>query len=413
MDELVDKIIAGELKWHEVEGQTRNDSAIATSVRRAALEKKYGVALSAIGSSVIDWNDAISRNIENPIGAIQIPLGCAGELMVNGNYAKGSYPILLATTEGRLVAGIARGIGVANRAGGVRTAVIRDGMTRDVLLRTSNAQEAAKLAQWIQSDVGIKTLSEGFSKATKHGKLLDVRPYVVGRDLHLRFRAHTGAAMGMNMVTIAAKAAIDSALAVIEREIGVKAVVISESGNLCSDKKPAFINMLEGRGVSVVADMSVPKDVIKERFKVEAEAIAELNRVKNLVGSALAGSHGFNAHVANILAAMYLAHGQDPAQITEGAQAITDVTLLDNGDLYISCYLPALEVGTYGGGTKRETQQEVLKLLGLYGDNDSSGSTRLALAEIIAATCLVGELNLLAVQAAGELSKSHGHIKRG
>jgi len=280
------------------------------------------------------------------------------------------------------------------------------------LVRTPSVKEAVKLAKWVESKEGFEFLSEAFSKSTKHGKLKEVKPYVLGRDVHLRFRAETGAAMGMNMVTIAAKAAVDEMIPKVEKELEIEVAIISESGNVCTDKKPAYINVLEGRGVSVVADALLPRDVVLERFRVEPELIAELNRVKNLEGSALAGSHGFNAHIANILAAMYIAYGQDVAQIVEGSQAIVEASVV-NGDLYVSCYLPAIEVGTYGGGTKRETQKEALKLLGLYGEGDEEGKTRLAFAEVVAATCLVGDVNLLAVQAAGELSKCHAQIKRG
>ncbi len=410
--ELVEKLESGAVKLHEVENFTANDSNAATVVRRTYLEKRLGLSLKNIGSSIIDFNDSMSRNIENPIGATQIPLGYAGDLKINGSCAQGAFPIIMATTEGRLVAGISRGITVANRSGGVNVSVLKDGMTRDVLVRTQGAKASAALAKWVCAEEGFNLLKDGFSKATKHGKLKEVRPYVIGRDIHLRFKAETGAAMGMNMLTIAAKAAVDSVLQKV-KEQGIEAFVVSESGNLCSDKKPAFINVIEGRGVTLTADIVVGPELLKERFRVSAAAIADLCKSKNLIGSALAGSHGFNAHFANILASMYMALGQDVAQIVEGSQGITDAAVLEDGSLYFSCYLPAIEVGTYGGGTKRETQKEALKIMGLYGENDSEGLTRLKLAEIVAAACLVGDLNLLAIQSAGELSKTHGSIKRG
>lgn len=409
--DILEKLENGGVKLHEIENFTMNDSNEAARIRRLFLEKKYSLQLKNIGTHAIDFDDAISRNIENPIGATQIPLGYAGEMKINGDFANGSYPILMATTEGRLVAGISRGIGTFNRAGGVNTSVIKDGMTRDVLVRTSNAKESAKLIKWIRTQEGHEFLTQAFSKTTKHGKLIEVRPYSMGRDVHIRFRATTGSAMGMNMVTIAARSAVDQMIQHVEK-VGINVILISESGNMCADKKPAYINIIEGRGVSVIADATIPRSIVLERFRVEPEMIVELNRVKNMQGSALAGSHGFNAHIANVLAAMYMAYGQDVAQIVEGSQAVTDAAITD-GNLYVSCFLPAIEVGTYGGGTKRETQKEALKLAGLYGDKDTEGKTRLAFAEIIAATCLVGDINLLAIQAAGELSKSHGQIKRG
>ena len=218
--------------------------------------------------------------------------------------------------------------------------------------------------------------------------------------------------MGMNMITIASRKAVDTMIQKVKQELGLDIIFISTAGNLCTDKKPAHINVLEGRGVSVIAEATISKRVLEEKFRVTPEKVAEICRVKCLQGSALAGSHGFNAHIANVLAAIYIAHGQDPAQIVEGSQVITDAVVVD-GDLYVSCFLPALEVGTYGGGTKRETQQEALRLMGLYGEGDDEGKTRLAFAEVVAAACLASEVNLLAIESAGELAFTHGTLKRG
>jgi len=410
-EEIIEKLMEGEIKIREVEKYVK-DSNEATRIRRVFLEKKYGVKLDNTGKTSIDFNDALNRNIENPVGATQVPLGFAGELKINGEFAKGSYPILLATTEGRMVAGMARGIKVFNEAGGVITRILKDGMTRDMLVRTRSIKDTKKLIEWVKTEEALEFLSNAFSKKTKHGKLVEVKAYTIGRDVHLRFKAKTGAAMGMNMVTIAARHAVDEMILKLKKELGLDIVFISETGNLCTDKKPAFINVLEGRGVSVLAEGFLPKETVIKHFRINPELIAELNRVKCYQGSALAGSHGFNAHIANVLAAMYIAYGQDAAQIVEGSQAFTDVAVVDEG-LYVSCFLPSLEVGTYGGGTKRETQKEALKLLGLYGEGDDEGKTRLAFAEVIGAACLVADVNLLAVEAAKELALTHGKIKRG
>ena len=411
-EEIVKKLMKGEIKLREVEKFTNNDSNKATNIRRMYLEKKYGIKLENTGKNTIDFNDALNRNIENSIGATQVPLGFAGELKVNGDYAKGNFPILLATTEGRFIGGMARGIKVFNMAGGINTVIIKEGMARDVLVRTKSARDSFKLIKWIQTEEAFKFFSEEFSKSNIFAKLKEVKAYTAGRYVHIRFKSGSGAAMGMNMITIASKAAVDAMIPKVKKELGLDVTFISESGNMCADKKAAYIDVLEGRGVSVIADAVIPRKIIKEEFRVEPEKIVELNKAKCLQGSALAGSHGFNAHIANVLAAMYIAHGQDPAQITEGTQAITDAAIVD-GDLYVSCFIPALEVGTYGGGTKRETQQEALRLLGLYGEGDDTGKTKLAFAEVVAAACLASEINLHAIEAAGELSETHGSLKRG
>jgi hydroxymethylglutaryl-CoA reductase (NADPH) len=218
--------------------------------------------------------------------------------------------------------------------------------------------------------------------------------------------------MGMNMITIASKSAADAIISKVKKELNLDVKFISESGNMCADKKAAYIDILEGRGVSIIADAVIPRKIVLEEFRTDPETIVELNKAKCLQGSILAGSHGFNAHIGNVLAAMFIAHGQDPAQITEGTQAITDAAVVD-GNLYVSCFIPALEVGTYGGGTKRETQQEALKLLGVYGEGDNIGKTKLAFAEVIAAACLASDINLHAIEAAKELSETHGSLKRG
>jgi len=411
-EEIFKKLMDGEIKLREVENYTDNNSNEATRIRREFLEKKFGIKLDHIGRTSIDFNDAFNRNIENPIGATQLPLGYAGDLKVNGEHANGSYPILLTTTEGRLVAGMARGIKIFNASGGVTTTIVKEGMTRAPLIRVKSARDAMKLVRWIRSDGAFNFFREEFTKSAKYAKLKEVKAYTTGRYVHIRFKSSTGAAMGMNMVTIASRSAVDAMILKVKQELGIDVVFISTTGNLCTDKKPAYINIIEGRGVSVISEAKIPKEILSENFRVKPEQVAELCRAKCLQGSALAGSHGFNAHVANVLAAMYIAHGQDPAQIAEGSQAITDAVVVD-GSLYVSCFLPALEVGTYGGGTKRETQQEVLRLMKLYGEGDDEGKTRLAFAEVVAAACLASDINLLAIEAAGELAKTHGKLKRG
>jgi len=410
-EELIKKLLDGKIKLREIENFVKDNNE-AAMVRRTFLEKKFGVKLGNIGKTSIDFNDALNRNIENPIGATQIPLGFAGELKIKGDYAKGVYPILLATTEGRLVAGMSRGIKVVNSAGGVSTTVIKEGITRAPVLRTNSAKDSKKLLDWIHNEESFKFFKEEFLKSAIYAKLKEVKAYTTGRYVHIRFKSGSGAAMGMNMITIASRSAVEAMILKVKKELGIDVVLLSETGNLCADKKPAYIDMLEGRGVSVISEITIPEKIVVENFRVRPEKIAELCRVKCLQGSALAGSHGFNAHIANILAAMYIAHGQDPAQVVEGSQTITDACVVDD-NLYVSCYLPAIEVGTYGGGTKRETQQETLRLMGLYGEGDNEGKTKLAFAEVVAAACLASELNLIAIESAGELSRTHGSLKRG
>ena len=407
--DIVKDLVSGKRKPRDLYA-TLQDKSRAARILRMYLESSTGSKLEHIGSATIDYNDTLSRNTENVIGAVQVPLGYAGKLKVEGDYAKGTYPILFATTEGRLVAGASRALSATLKFGRITTRVIRDGMARDILVRCADLSEAAILNAFVNSAEGFKLLKEEFSKHTKHGSLSSIECYPAGRDVHLRFIAATGAAMGMNMVTIASSSAAGALVSFLNESRKMHLEVLGESGNMCADKKPSYIDVLRGRGVSVIAEVRIPVERLKQAFGCDPNTVLDLEKAKNHIGSELAGSNAFNAHVANTLAAMYIEYGQDPAQIAEGSQAVTDVAI-KGGFFYLWLYMPAIEVGTVGGGTARETQKEALGLLNL-GDPGSEGA-RKAFAEIVAATCAANELNLLAVEASATLSKSHSELQRG
>ncbi len=410
-EELIGRMIKGEVKAHEL-GALLGSEEKAAGVRRAYLRKRYGAALERVANAGMDYEDASSRNIENIIGAAQVPLSYV-EISVSGDYAKGKdrYPVYLATTEGKLVAGVTRGASAISASGGARAAVLDDKMTRSVLLDASGIEDARKAISFVNGKEGRTLIESSFRGSTKHGEFLGIDCYTTGRKVFLVYRVSTKAAMGMNMVTIAANKATKEVVAVLGSR-GVKCRIVSESGNMCTDKKPAAINTIRGRGVSVVAEAVIPRAVVRERLRAEPEAIVEINYAKNYVGSAYAGSLGHNGHVANMLAAIFIAYGQDVAQIVDGANAMDDAAITEGGDLYFSVFLPSLEVGTFGGGTKRETQMELLKSSGVYGEGDSKGDTKKKFAELVAATCLAGEINLLASEATGQVTKAHSSIKR-
>jgi len=211
--------------------------------------------------------------------------------------------------------------------------------------------------------------------------------------------------MGMNMITIATDAAVDLILSENDVEL------VALSGNMCSDKKPAAINAILGRGKTVSADVFVTKETISGILKTTPEKMAEVNYRKNLLGSARAGSLGFNAHAVNITAAMFIACGQDAAHVVEASNAITTMELTDGG-LYCSVTLPSLNVGTVGGGTRISTQQECLNMLGVAGAVENPGTNAKKLAEIIAAAVLAGEISLVGALAARHLAKAHATLGR-
>ena len=344
---------------------------------------------------------ASKKNIEQPIGAIQIPVGVAGPLKINGNYAQGEFYVPLATSEGALVASINRGRSVITEAGGVTARIIGDKMTRAPVIKAKSLTDALEIKVWIEGN--FKELKKAAEVTTRHGKLVKIDPVlVVGRYVYPRFVFTTGDSMGMNMVTIATEAA----LSLLSHKTG--AHVIASSGNVCVDKKPSSLNLVEGRGKSLVADIIVPKEIVQKKLKSTSEAIVEVNTSKNLIGSAISGSMGFNAQYANMIGAIFLATGQDEAHIVEGSLGITTASEEANGDLYFSVTLPDVPLATIGGGTGIDTARECLEIMGVYGNEKVH-----KFAEIIAGAVLAGELSLLAALAAGHLARAHKELGRG
>lgn len=402
-NELLQKLILGEVKFHEMEKHVGAKEAV--ELRRRALGNILGKTFEQVGYCSIDAERASGRNIENMIGAAQIPLGVAGPVKLMGEYADGEFYIPLATTEGALVASTNRGCSVINAAGGASVRIFGDRMTRAPVFRAKDVAAAARFVDWVKANYG--RLVEKAASTTKFGELVGVEPYVAGRSVFLRFAYDTKDAMGMNMATIATDAIVEF----IADEFG-DVEVVSLSGNMCADKKPAAINAILGRGKTVVAEVEIPNDVILGKLKTTPERMAEVNYRKNLVGSARAASLGFNAHAANIAAAMYIACGQDAAHVVEASSAMTLMELTDTG-LHCSVTLPAIQVGTVGGGTQLGTQRECLDMLGVLGAGEPPGANAKKFAEIVAAATLAGEISLIGAQAAGHLAKAHAALGRG
>jgi hydroxymethylglutaryl-CoA reductase (NADPH) len=398
--DLAERVRAGDLRLHELEDHA--DHATAAAARRHLLTDETGADLDTVGDFAFDAADA-EPNIENMIGAAQVPMGVAGPIPVDGTAAADEHYLPLATSEGALVASVNRGCSAIRAAGDATARVLKNGMTRAPVFRVADVGEAATVAAWTRENVD--ELAAAAESTTSHGELTDVTPYVVGDSVFLRFRYDTKDAMGMNMATIATEAACE----VVTEE--TPADLVALSGNLCTDKKPAAVNAVEGRGRTVAADVLIPHDQVESRLKTTASAIAEANTRKNLVGSAKAGSLGFNAHAANVVAASFLALGQDIAQVVEGSNAITTVEERDEG-LYASVTLASLEVGTVGGGTKLPTQAEALDVVGVRGGGDPPGSNADALAEVIAVGALAGELSLLGALASDHLASAHDELGR-
>ncbi|WP_462272101.1 hydroxymethylglutaryl-CoA reductase (NADPH) [Methanohalophilus sp.] len=402
--ELLGQLVSGGLSMHRLDKHVEKDRAVL--LRRMALEKIRDVQLENIGYFSINENEASKRNIENMIGAVQVPLGIAGPVEIGGEFAQGEYYLPLATTEGALVASVNRGCSAISVSGGTVVRVFNEVMTRAPVFRMNDINHAKEFVDWIKNGDVFEQLQNKASETTRFGKLTGVEPYVLGNNVYLRFEFDTKDAMGMNMVTIATQAIVD----LISDEFGVYPV--SLSGNMCSDKKPAAINNIKGRGKTVVVEAELTAEVVEKKLKTTPQAMEEVNYRKNLLGSARAQSLGFNAHAANIIAAMYIACGQDPAHVVEGSSAITTMDVTKYGSLYCTVTLPALQLGTVGGGTKIGTQAECLALLGVVGGSDVPGANSKKLAEIIASAVLAGEISLVGAQAAGHLSRAHAELGR-
>jgi len=336
---------------------------------------------------------------ENVLGYVQVPVGVVGPLRINGNETF----VPMATTEGCLVASTQRGSKAITVSGGITAMLLKDGMTRAPLVRTPSVRLACEIKTWVESPEGFKQIAAAFESSSRFAKLDELRVSVSGRSCHLRFKSKTGDAMGMNMIS----KGCERALALISEKFP-EIEVMSLSGNMCTDKKPSAINWIEGRGKTVVAEATIKKEVVQSVLKTTVDDLIDINLNKNLIGSIMAGSiGGYNAHAANIVTAIYIACGQDPAQNVESSTCMTLMEKNADGDLYMTVTMPSIEVGTVGGGTSLPGQAACLDIMGVKGAAPVSGANAQQLALNVASTVMCGELSLLSALAAGHLVRAH------
>ncbi|HUZ17805.1 MAG TPA: 3-hydroxy-3-methylglutaryl-CoA reductase [Spirochaetia bacterium] len=391
--------------------------AQAARIRAEAIESETGVGLPHIAGARTD-NGRISADgrllpgIEMKVGAAVIPMGIAGPVRVLGENADGEYYIPLATNEAALVAGVQRGIKAINLSGGIHTLVEYDGMSRAPLLEAPDIGEARRFCVQVEEDGSmIRELQTHIQDPFV--RLESIDPYQLGTKVFLRLNCKTGDAMGMNGVT---KAAADICRALLRRLPEWKLITISS--NLCTDKKAAHINVLNGRGKSVHAEVTIPAKVLSAVFRagVTARAVERVVFHKCYLGSALSGTlTGFNVNAANTIAALFAATGQDLAQVVTSSSCFVQADEID-GALHFMVSLPSLEVATTGGGTMYGTAQEALRLMHCDGRGDSIDDNYrvLRLAEIMAAAVAALDLNTACAQAAGyEMADSHVKLARG
>ena len=378
------------------------------AVRRQVIEGLTGVSLEVTASYGLNAERASTRHCENFIGATQVPLGVAGPIQLSGEWVDPAEQIYvpLATTEGALVASINRGCSALRAAGGAVVRVDDVGMTRAPVFRTTGIEETRRFVDWIRDHE--EDLRQAAEATSRYLKLIDIRPQAFGTSIFLRFRFASGDAMGMNMATIACDELVNE---IIEPGTGVPCVALS--GNYCVDKKPSAINFLEGRGKRIYAEVNLDEQTLRRSLKTNARELVDVQYRKNLLGSIAAGAMGFNAHFANVLAAFFLATGQDVAQVAESSMGITCVEPRGPEGVFASVYLPDVPLGAVGGGTALDTQSESLAILGVEPDADNIGAAATRLAEILGATVLAGEISLLSAFTSRDLARAHEQLARG
>ncbi|WFD28407.1 hydroxymethylglutaryl-CoA reductase (NADPH) [Malassezia nana] len=385
--------------------KTLQDLERAVVVRRAVVSRaseRPVLEHSRLPYKDFDYASVLGACCENVVGYLPLPLGIAGPLLIDGHLT----PIPMATTEGTLVASTSRGCKALNACGGVTTVLTQDAMTRGPVVEFPSLTSAARAKRWIDSSTGAAAIKKAFDSTSRFARLASLHTVLAGRTLFIRFATSTGDAMGMNMIS----KGVEAALGMMKEKHFPEMELLSLSGNYCTDKKPAAINWIEGRGKSVVAEAILRGDTVRTVLKCTVDDLVRLNTKKNLVGSAMAGSvGGFNAHAANILTAMYLATGQDPAQNVESSNCMTLMEAVNGGqDLLVSVSMPSVEVGTVGGGTGLPPQRAMLELLGVQGPHkETPGAHAQRLARIIAAAVMAGELSLMGALSAGHLIKAH------
>ena len=371
-------------------------SASLVRARHGLAERAAGGALPHLGGLPVP-PEAARGNIENMLGWAQVPVGLAGPLLLDGTHGRRDVLVPLATTEGALVASTSRGMGLVRGAGGVRARVTRDELSQHPVLVYEDIEGALAAAEAARGS--LERFQGLVSTITTHGRLVRVEPEVLGRRLVLRLVFTTGDAIGINMAAHGAElccADLAVRTGAVERHVHGQDV----------EKRANARALIEGRGRSVVAEATVPRQVLVERARTSPEAMVRVMRTY-AAGFAHLGTQNWTIQSANTLAALFLACGQDVAYVTECATGLLDLDVTGEGDLQATLTLPSLLLGSVGGGSGQGTAQEALQIMGCAGPGKAT-----TLAEIAAGTVLAGDLSLLAAFASHEFVAAHESLGR-
>lgn len=366
--------------------------------RRALVRERSGVELRHLAHHSFDPH-LTAGNCENFIGVAQVPVGLGGPLLIDGEHARGEFLIPLATSEGTLVASYSRGMKVLNLCGGVRTTVIADAMQRAPVFVFSDARASRAFVQWVEENMAhLRREAEATSSVAR---LQHVETYAANKFVYLRFNFSTGDAAGQNMVGRATFAACNW---ILEHAQGITHFYLES--NFATDKKASQVNMMRTRGKRVTAEAVITREVLRRYLRVEPEQLAHHYGVAN-VGAFLSGANNNGAQSANGITAMFIATGQDVANVAESSAAILYSEMTPAGDLYVSLTIPSLIVATHGGGTALPTQRECLEILGCCGKGKVN-----KLAEIVVGVALAGEISLGAAISSSDWVSSHEQYGR-
>jgi len=383
--------------------RTRQDSTADTVGGIWAQLEASGVDPSArvriADPATIESAAAYGRSIENFIGTAKVPMGVIGPVLVNGVHANGEYLVPMATSEAALIASYARGAHVTAMAGGIRAGLLGEGVLRTPAFVFDDMLQCGLFIDWIARNA--ETLKAAAEATTRHGKLRSIEPFMDSDTVFLICRYTTGDAAGQNMVTVATEAIC----AHIVAQSPVKPRYAFVEGNFSGDKKASYLGMHSGRGRKVTASVELPYELIERVLRVKPDALVAYGRVAAL-GAVLSGQLGSQAHYANALAAIYIATGQDAACVAESAVGFTRMEPHDK-TMFFSVTMPNILVGTVGGGTGLPSQAAALAMLGLAGPGKAA-----ALAELVAAVCLCGEISIIAAIASGQFTRAHAKLAR-